>query len=124
MRKKILIVESDQHFQSLLVQKLKVQGYDVLAIDSGFEILNLINIFWPDLMILDVDLPQVTGFDVLEELNRNKVLDKIPTIVIANSNLDIELIEAKGFKIKDWLVKTEFGLDDFLQKVAEVLKQK
>lgn len=80
MRKRLFIVDDDSSVRDALKNILEQAGYDVAVAQDGNEALSRINQASPDLLILDLNMPRVDGWDVLEELSSNQPL--LPVIVI------------------------------------------
>lgn len=123
MAKKVLIVEDEEIILELLKRKLSSEGYDVLVARDGEEALKLMNIGiekgeLPDLILLDIIMPKMGGFEVMEEINKIPELSKIPVIIISNSGQPVEIDKAQKLGAKDWLIKTEFDPMEVLEKVV------
>jgi len=116
---KILLVEDEEIMIELLQKKLTQEGYEVLVARDGEEGLRLMKETWPNLVLLDIVLPKMSGFDVLNEINKNLSLKKIPVIIISNSGQPVELKKALRLGVKDWLIKTEFEPQMLLEKIAK-----
>ena len=119
MAKKILIIEDEEIMINLLQKKLATEGYEVLVTRDGEEGIRAIQEVRPDLILLDIIMPKMGGFEVMEEMNKNKKLEKIPVIVISNSGQPVELDRAQKLGAKDWLVKTEFDPQEVIDKVIK-----
>ncbi len=123
MAKKILIVEDEELIKSLLQKKLVKEGYDVSTASNGEEGLEVMRRVSPDLILLDIIMPKMGGFEMMEEMRRDEKLEKIPVIVISNSGQPVELDRAKKLGAKDWLIKTNFDPEEVLEKVKKQLGQ-
>ncbi|MCD6148113.1 response regulator [bacterium] len=119
MGKKILIVEDEEILSDLLQKRLKKEGYDVLLARNGEEGLKMIKETEPDLVLLDIIMPKMSGFQVMEEMNKEENLKKIPVIIISNSGQPVEIGRAQRLGAKDWLIKTEFDPKEVLEKVVK-----
>ncbi len=113
----ILIVEDDPGLLRTLKAKLEKAGYEVETAQDGEEALRLIR-EKPDAVLLDLLLPQKTGIEVLEDLQKSKDLLSIPIIVISNSGQQVEIERVKRLGAKDFLVKTDFTPQDVLDKLS------
>lgn len=116
---KILLIEDEEIMIELLERKLTQEGYEIAVAREGEEGLKLMREIWPDLILLDIVLPKMGGFEVLGEMSRNPSLKKIPVIIISNSGQPVELNKAKRFGVKDWLIKTEFEPQELIEKVVK-----
>ena len=119
MAKKILIIEDEEIMIGLLQRKLTTEGYEVSVARDGEEGIRVMQEVKPDLILLDIIMPKVGGFEVMEEMNKNKKLEKIPVIVISNSGQPVELDRAQKLGAKDWLIKTEFDPQEVIDKVIK-----
>lgn len=119
MAKKILLVEDEEIMIDLLQKKLMKEGYEVSIARDGVEGLEKMREVKPDLILLDIVMPRMGGFEVMEEMQKFPELKKIPVIVISNSGQPVELDKAKELGAKDWLIKTEFDPKEVLEKVVK-----
>jgi DNA-binding response OmpR family regulator len=114
---KILIVEDDIFLGDVLTQKLKTSGYDVALSRDGASGLEKLRSWKPDLLLLDIVLPKVNGYEVLEAKQKEKAIAAIPVIVISNSGQPVEINRALALGVKDYLVKAQFDPDEVLVKI-------
>lgn len=119
MGKKILLVEDEEIMIGLLQRKLTQEGYEVLVARDGEEGLEVMKKTKLDLILLDIIMPRMGGFEVMEEMNKDKELKKVPIIIISNSGQPVELDRAQKLGAKDWLIKTEFDPKEVLDKVVK-----
>lgn len=119
MSKKILLIEDEEILIGLLQKKLTIEGYEVALARNGEEGLQKMRESKPNLVLLDIIMPKMGGFEVLEEMQKDKELRRIPVIIISNSGQPIELDRAKKFGVRDWLVKTEFDPQEVIEKVKK-----
>lgn len=116
---KILLMEDEEIIIGLLQKKLDKEGYEISVARDGEEGLNMIKEIWPDLILLDINMPKMEGFRVMEEINKNPTLQRIPIIVMFDSPDSVDLKRAQALGAKDWFVKTELNLQQILNKVVE-----
>jgi CheY-like chemotaxis protein len=121
MAKRILLVEDEDIMVDLLQRKLTKEGYEVFVARDGEEGLKKMREMdpKPDLILLDIIMPKMGGFEVMEEMAKDESLKNIPVIVISNSGQPVELDKAKKLGAKDWLIKTEFDPKEVLEKVKK-----
>ena len=119
MPKKILIIEDEELMLDLLQRKLTKEGYEISVARDGEEGLKTMKEVKPNLVLLDIIMPKMGGFEVMEEMNKNKELKNIPVIVISNSGQPVELDRAQNLGAKDWLIKTEFDPQEVIDKVVK-----
>lgn len=117
--KKILLIEDEEIMINLLQRKLSYEGYEVSLAKNGEDGLKLMKEIMPDIILLDIIMPKKGGFEVMEEMQKDDKLKKIPVIIISNSGQPIELDRAKELGAKDWLIKTEFDPQEVVEKVKK-----
>jgi DNA-binding response OmpR family regulator len=118
MAKKILIIEDEEILSSLLSKRLEREGYEIVVAPDGEVGVETMKEQKPDLVLLDIVMPKKDGFQVMEEMQADEALSKIPVVIISNSGQPVELDRAKKLGAKDWLVKTEFDPQEVLDKVS------
>ncbi len=122
MPKKILIVEDDSFLQGLASSKLEKDGFSVMAASSGDEAAKLLETATPDLVLLDLVLPGTDGFGVLKKLRENAPTAQTPVIVFSNLSEEGDIKKAKDLGATDYMVKSNFTLDELSDRIKELLK--
>lgn len=120
---KILVIEDEEALLAMISQKLIREGYDVISAQDGEEGFVKVTEEKPDLVLLDIVMPKVSGMEVLEKMHADKELAKIPVIIISNSGQPVEIEKAKALGVRDYLVKTEFNPQEVVEKVRRVLEE-
>ncbi len=116
---KILIIEDEDALASVLSSKFKLEGFEVVVTVNGEDGLNKIKIWQPDIILLDIIMPKMNGYEVLENLQNSN--NKIPIIIISNSGQDIELEKIKKLGAIDYIIKTQINPDEVVAKVKNAL---
>lgn len=116
---KILLVEDERSLADLLEVKLKKEGYQVEVAYDGEEGYQKITEFKPDLILLDIVMPKMDGYEVLEKMNENGI--KIPVIIISNSGQPVEIEKTKKLGAVDCLIKAEFDPFEVMTKIKNYL---
>jgi len=116
---KILIVEDEPIHLNVMKAKLEYEGYEISVATDGEMGLNMIKSQKPDLVLLDIILPKMNGFEILENLKKEGF--KPPIIVVSNSGQPVEVDRALKLGAVDYLVKAEFNPSDVLEKAEKVL---
>jgi len=122
MPNKILIIEDEKLVLELIQKKLTNERYEVSVARDGEEGMEKMRKFQPDLVLLDIVMPKMDGFEVLEEMRKDKDLQDINVIVISNSGQPVELDRARELGANDWLVKAEFDPEEVVEKVKQQLQ--
>ena len=123
MKTKILIIEDDQFLREFLFKKLSEENFEVLAAKEGKEGVELAKKEKPDLILLDLILPEKNGYEVLEDLKKNPLTSEIPVLVLSNLGQKEEIEEAFRKGAKDYLVKAYFSLEEIVSKIRLLLKK-
>lgn len=120
MKKKILIVEDDISLRDALNEKLTDLNYEFLNVSKGEGILSVIKDYQPDLILLDLVLPEKNGFEILEELKvKNKILT--PVIILTNLNSQEEQKRGRDLGAIDYILKSDTSLKDIGTNIGKVL---
>lgn len=114
---KILVIEDDIFLGDVLMQKLKAAGYEAVLARDGASGLKQIYDWSPELVLLDIILPQMNGYEVLEAKKKDPRIASIPVIVISNSGQPVEINRALALGVKDYLVKAQFDPEEVIVKV-------
>ena len=122
--KKILVVEDDVTMREIVVQKLQSAGFGVLEAEDGKKGIKLALKEKPDLVLLDLMLPETDGFGVLEKIRTCGDPDVSKTAVIILTNLwsKNEIVKAKSLGVQAYIIKAYLTTEEILDKVNEVLK--
>ncbi len=117
MNKKILIVEDDPALGEALLRKMEGAGFETtLAVDGGVA-LEKIKTMKPDLILLDIILPTLNGYEILEAKQKDPTTKEIPVIIISNSGQPVEISRTLSLGAKDYVIKAELDIEDVLSKV-------
>jgi len=117
----VLLVEDDKFLRELLVRKLEAVGFKVSTAVDGREALKKVKEELPELVLLDLVLPGVDGFDILKQIKEDSETSKIPVIILSNLGQREEV--EKGLKLgaDDYLIKAHFTPDEIISKISSVL---
>lgn len=122
MDKKILIIEDDKFLRELISQKLLKEEFDIAEAVDGEEGVKKIKEEKPDLVLLDLILPGIDGFEVLTRIRKDETLGEIPVIILSNlgQKEDVE----RGLKLGavDYLIKAHFTPGEIITKIKAILK--
>ena len=119
--KRILLIEDDPFLSSLLQNRIEKEGFKVDLIKSGDEVMNSLKKSKPDLILLDLILPGKSGFEVMEDINSDPQIPKIPIIIISNLGQDTDIARGKSLGAADYLVKANISIDFLVAKAREFL---
>lgn len=118
---KILIVEDDKFLRETLAKKFVAVGMEVQAGVDGKNGLDILKTFTPDLVVLDLLLPDIDGFGFLTEMKKEAKFKSTPVIVLSNLDKADDMTKAKGLGAKDFMVKSNFTLNEIVNRVKTTL---
>lgn len=121
MANKVLIIEDDIFLGDVLVRKLKGAGYTTMLARDGAAGLEQLKEWKPDLLLLDIILPKMNGYEVLEAKAKDPHISEIPVIIISNSGQPVEISRALSLGVKDYLIKAQFDPEEVIVKVRSQL---
>ena len=122
VRQLIILLEDEKIIAGLLEDKIKEEGYRVKVARDGRTGLELILKLKPDLVLLDIILPRMNGFQVLEKLSKAKLIPQLPVVIVSNSGQPVVLERAMKLGIRDYLIKVNFNPREVVAKVNQILR--
>jgi len=122
MAKTILIIEDDKFLRELIAQKLIKEGYEASEAVDGEEGLKKIKEVKPDLVLLDLILPGIDGFEVLSKMREESTLSRIPVIILSNLGQKEDVEKGLKFGAVDYLIKAHFTPGEIIEKIKSALK--
>lgn len=119
---KILLIEDDKFLRELIIQKLGKEGYDVSEAPEGESGLLKIKEERPDLVLLDLILPGIDGFEVLSRMKKDAELVSIPVIILSNLGQKDDVQKGMDLGAEDYLIKAHFTPGEIVEKIKVILK--
>lgn len=117
----ILIVEDDRFLSSILKTRLEKEGFSVLQAFDGEEAVNVLKTQKPGLILLDLIMPKMSGFEFLETIQVDPELNRIPVMVASNLGQDSDIEKAKSFGVANYYVKAQTSIDDLTRMVKDLV---
>ncbi|PLX27373.1 response regulator [Candidatus Parcubacteria bacterium] len=118
---KIALIEDDPYLSSMYATKFELEGYEVVTASDGEKGLALIQSKIPNLILLDVMMPKMNGFDVLERIKKDDKTKDIPVILLTNLNQSDEVERGMRMGAVDYLIKAHFLPSEVVEKVKMAL---
>ncbi len=118
----IFLAEDDVTLSNMFYTYLTEEGFDVVKATDGEEALNLISETKPSIILLDLMMPKVSGYDVLAAVKKDAVLSKIPVLVFSNLGQQEDVKKAQELGAQDYLIKAELTPDQVVEKIKKYLK--
>lgn len=115
--KKILLVEDDEALASVYQTRLEAEGFVVKRVANGEDALAVAIAFKPNLILLDVMMPKVSGFDVLDILRNTPETANIHIIMLTALSQDSDIERAKSLGVDEYLVKSQVVIADVVERI-------
>ncbi len=119
---KILVAEDERDIRELIAFTLRFSGYEVELAANGAEAVEKAPGLQPDLILMDVRMPRMTGYEACRNLKENPQTQAIPVVFLSAKGQDTEIQEGLEVGAMQYILKP-FAPDELLQQVAQVLKQ-
>lgn len=123
LEKKVLVVEDDGSLLNILADRLTFLGYRVFKADDGKKAIDFVLHNQPDLILLDLLIPELDGYQVLQTVRSHgdPKVSATPVIVLSNLWSDKDILRAKSLRVTEYYVKAHTNMDDVFNKIGEVL---
>lgn len=120
-QKKILLVEDDDALANVYLTRLQAEGFDVKRVPNGEDALSTALQYRPDLILLDVMMPKVSGFDVLDILRNTPETANVKVIMLTALSQDNDKARADQLGADDYLVKSQVVIADVVERIKHHL---
>jgi DNA-binding response OmpR family regulator len=119
--KKIMIIEDDHFLSSLMKTRLEREGFGVIQAFDGEEAMEALKVDIPSLIVLDLIMPKVTGFEVLQMISITPQLQKVPVVIVSNLAQDSDVEKARQLGAKEYFIKVKVSIDDLIGKIKALV---
>src|SRR5579872_6654208 len=119
--KTIMIIEDDKFLSSLIKTRLEKEGLSVIQAFDGEEANQLLRDQVPNLIIMDLIMPKVNGFEVLQAISIAPQLQGVPIVILSNLAQDSDVEKARALGAKEYFVKVKISIDDLVGRVKNLL---
>ncbi|PWB38535.1 MAG: response regulator [Parcubacteria group bacterium] len=120
--KKVIIVEDDEFLSKMYATKLDLEGFVVQEATSGLSGLKAIQKEKPDMVLLDLNLPEMDGFEVLRRMKEDSETKDIPVLVLTNYSQKDKIDRCLNLGAVDYLIKAHFVPSEVITKIKMILK--
>lgn len=120
-KKKILLVEDDEALAAVYKSRLELEGFETLEVNNGEKALSAAIEFRPDLILLDVMMPKISGFDVLDILRNTPETGSIKVIMLTALSQPKDKEKAEALGVDDYLVKSQVVIGDVVDRIRHHL---
>ena len=122
-KKKVMWVEDDSFLGDIIARKLSMQGCGLVHATEGEEALKLLEKESPDLILLDILLSGIDGFEILRRIKENEKTKKVPVILLSNLGQKEDVEKGKSLGAARFLIKATVTLDEIVEEIKTVLKE-
>nr|MDQ2933189.1 response regulator [bacterium] len=116
-KKKVVWMEDDKLIETILKKKFIASGFDLYHVKDGAEALEVLKTTTPDVVVLDLMVPGINGFELLQKIKMDPRLKKVPTMILSNLNKQSDIDRAKMLGADKFLVKAAASLDQIVEEV-------
>lgn len=122
MSKTVLLVEDNDFIRNMYQLKLSKSGLEVVEAGDGVQALEKIKAQKPDVILLDLMMPNMGGLDVLKQLKSDGMLPDLPVVVLTNVMDQQSVDDAKKLGARDYIVKTDLTPTQVVEKIQPLLQ--
>ena len=119
--KNILLVEDEKLLANLLKQRLEKENFSVFLARDGEEALKILKTQKPNLILLDIILPKISGFELMETLKNDPTYNQAPIVIISNLGQDTDVEKGQLLGAIGYFVKAQVSIEDLVGRVKEFL---
>jgi len=120
--KSILLVEDDPFLVDLYDTKLKSEGFEVEIATKGSEVFKKLMEKKPDLLLLDIVLPDVDGWEILEKIRENENLRDIKIFVLSNLGEKRDIEKARELGVTEYLIKAHYKPSEVVEEIKKIFQ--
>lgn len=117
----ILIVDDEEHILNSLKIYLGMEGFETATADRGEKALSLMKEVKPSLILLDVMMPEMDGFEVLDSIRKDPDLKDIPVVMLTAKSQDEDILRGYNEKVSSYMTKP-FNLDELVKTINMIIK--
>lgn len=119
----VLVVEDEAFLSKILAERLTDEGFKTVDVaGNGEEALQKVATDVPDIILLDMILPKMNGFQVLERLQADEKTSKVPVLVLSNLGQDNDIEQAKKLGAVDYIVKSNFSMQKVINAIYDIFE--
>ena len=120
---RILLVEDEDFLRRIFKLRLTAEGYEVTDVDSGEAAWEALKVSVPHLIILDLYLPQMNGFEFLQRLKAHTSLSQVAVLILSGLGQDADIRKGLELGAQEYVIKTKLKPTELLEKVSRLLKE-
>jgi len=121
--KKILLVEDEPFLTDIYTTKLERTGFEVQLVTEGDKVLGVLKEFKPDLLVLDIILPNLDGWEVLRKIRKEKGFEELPVIILSNLGQKQEVMKGLNLGATKYLIKAHYTPSELVEEIKKILEE-
>lgn len=121
---KILIIEDDRYISKMYQLKLSLEGYEVVVAENGREGVDKVKEFQPNIILLDILMPELDGFEVLKIVKSEEASKNIPVLIMSNLGQEDHIQKGLELGASGYIVKSQFTPSKVVEQIKELLGTK
>jgi DNA-binding response OmpR family regulator len=118
---KILLIEDDPFLLSMYSSKFVMENFNIVCADDGLKGIEMAKQEKPDIILLDIMLPKLNGFEVLKKIKADEITKNIPVILLTNLNQKDEHEQGLALGAADYLIKAHYLPSEVVEKIKKIL---
>lgn len=123
IKTKILLAEDDKFISKAYNDGLKRAGFEIQTASDGLQAMEVLDTFTPDIILLDIIMPEMNGFEVLKKVKESPKWKTIPVLVLSNLGQQSDIKKALSLGAANYLIKSDFSLEEIVKKITNTLKK-
>ena len=123
VKRGVLVIEDDEYLRGLFVHKLLSKEFTVESVIDAKAAFGILEHWKPDIILLDLVLPDVDGFEILARLKKDERFSAIPVIILSNLGEQKDIDRAMGLGAQGFMIKVNFNLEEIATRIQEVLSK-
>lgn len=120
--KTILLVDDDFTLREMYGERLKAEGFQIVQASDGEEALRMAKDSKPNVILLDIMMPKINGFDVLKQLKADDELKEIPVLILTALIQEVDKIQGQKLGADGYIIKSETMPGEVVEKIKKVIK--
>src|SRR3990167_7152282 len=122
--KTVLLVDDDLTLREMYEERLKAEGFIIIQATNGQEALDKAKQAKPNVILLDIMMPKINGFDVLKQLKADELLKEVPVLILTALIQDVDRVQGKKLGAADYIVKSETMPGEVIAKIKNAIGEK
>lgn len=119
--KVILLVDDDLTLREMYLERFKAEGFNIVQASNGEEAISKAKEVKPNIIMLDIMMPKINGFDVLKQIKADEELKNIPVIILTALIQDVDRLQGQKLGAVDYIVKSETMPGEVIEKIKKAL---